>query len=213
MLPADWVWKTVMTREVDDTLKICAGVWLIWRHRNEVWHDKDYWEVSWTARKVELCCRQWRSKCPLINTEHVSDPLKWRPPKMGYLKINCEGAWSVQSNSIGVGCIVRDGEGIVRGAFATWILKRKGSELEAEGRAILQAMEAAELVQWDKVLFESDSIQAILGILAGVMDDEYSRQVWGSRCSELLSRHPEWEISHVWREANKGADLLAKKGM
>ncbi|CAM9001934.1 unnamed protein product [Rhodiola kirilowii] len=206
---ADWLWRITLTREEEELLRICTGIWIIWRNRNEVWHGKEEWDVRWAARRVELYCRLWRRKVPLISTDHVCDPLRWKAPKKGFLKINCDGAWCAQRNALGYAGLVRDEEGTVMFAFASWESK-KGSVLEAEGKALLQAMEVADVRKWEKVVFEMDSIQAISGILAGGLDDQ-SKLNWSARCSDLFNRHPEWELSHVWREANKGADVLAKK--
>ncbi|CAM8926233.1 unnamed protein product [Rhodiola kirilowii] len=206
---ADWLWKIILSREEDELLRICAGVWFIWRHRNEVWHGKEMWDVKWILRRVEMHCRLWQKKTPLMSTDFVCDPLKWKPPKRGFIKINCDGAWCLESNIMGFAGLARDDKGVVMVAFASWKSK-KGSALEAEGRAILQAMEVAGSLGWDKVVFELDSFQVISGILAGGLDEQ-SKLSWSFRCSELFSHHPDWELSHVWREANNGADALAKK--
>ncbi|KAL9679040.1 hypothetical protein QQ045_016893 [Rhodiola kirilowii] len=55
----DWLWRITLTREDEELLRIAAGVWIIWRHRNEVWHGEE-WDVRWAARRVELYCRLWR---------------------------------------------------------------------------------------------------------------------------------------------------------
>ncbi|KAL9683446.1 hypothetical protein QQ045_015268 [Rhodiola kirilowii] len=137
------------------------------------------------------------------------DPLKWKPPKRGFLKFNCDGAWCSQTNSLGFAGLVRDDKGVVMAVFAD---RKSGkfNALEAEGNAILKAMEIADSRNWDKVVFELDSAQVIAGILSGVLD-ERSKLSWSFRCSALFSLHSDWELSHIWREANKAADLLAKK--
>ncbi|KAL9679837.1 hypothetical protein QQ045_017708 [Rhodiola kirilowii] len=108
---ADWLWRIFMSRDEDEVLRICAAVWLIWRHRNEVWHGKELWDVNWASRRAEMYCRFWRNKTPLLSSDSTCDPLKWKPPKRGFLKFNCDGAWCSQSNSMGYAGLVRDDKG------------------------------------------------------------------------------------------------------
>ncbi|KAL9689708.1 hypothetical protein QQ045_010097 [Rhodiola kirilowii] len=94
----DWLWKIAMSRDEEEMLRICDAVWIIWAHRNEVWHDKELWDVKWASRRVDLYCRFWNNKTPLLSSNSACDPLKWKPPKKWFLKFNGDGAWCTQSN-------------------------------------------------------------------------------------------------------------------
>ncbi|KAL9671830.1 hypothetical protein QQ045_009403 [Rhodiola kirilowii] len=72
------------------------------------------------------------------------------------------------------------------------------------------AMEIISNMNVEMAIFELDSTQVIAGVLCGSFGD-YSGSIWGGRCLKLFAEHPRWELSHTWREANKGADLLARK--
>ncbi|KAL9669174.1 hypothetical protein QQ045_006717 [Rhodiola kirilowii] len=142
-----------------------------------------------------------------MSTDYVCDPLKWKPPKRGFLKINCDGAWCPQSNIMGYAGLVRDDKGAVIWRLSQAGRARRVANWRRKAGIFFRICRLAEMGQG---VVELDSIQVISGILAGVLDEQ-SKLTWSTRCSDLFSHRPEWELSHVWREANKGDDVLAKK--
>ncbi|KAL9665335.1 hypothetical protein QQ045_020754 [Rhodiola kirilowii] len=88
----------------------------------------------------------------------MSGDASWRPPAIGYLKFNADGAWDENSRKAGVGVCCRDETGMVILVEARWMEGTLSSE-EAEEWAIGRAMEIAEEKGISKAIFELDCAQ------------------------------------------------------
>lgn len=79
----------------------------------------------------------------------------WVAPDNQVVKINCDGSWFSETGKAGFGCIARDSHGHVLGIRAG-TLNGISSSYEAEGMAILQAMNWASMRNWECCIFETD---------------------------------------------------------
>jgi ribonuclease HI len=106
---------------------------------------------------------------------------KWSPPAQGTLKINSDGAFSLDRGTGAIGAVVRDSSGSFREASARW-LGHVGSALIAQ--------EAVSL--WKNRTKQWSKISTIL-----------------NEIEELASAFTSFEMIHVRREANFAAHSLA----
>ena len=204
-----------------------ALCWSIWMERNDVIFNLSNYEEDriWDMHRQRLSWwikARWKS-CPypvsmfIAKLEEISLPVKskdrrnleWIPPPSGLLKFNVDGASKGNPGSSGVGGVLRDEFGEVRGFFS----KSVGVvwAFEAEVIAIRTALFFCKHHKVNNILVESDSSLAVGWV-----------NCRSNRPSKLINTLNEidWmrkemnvvSISHVLRERNKEADVLAKDG-
>ncbi|XP_075645207.1 uncharacterized protein LOC142616208 [Castanea sativa] len=133
---------------------------------------------------------------------------RWIPPSSPWYKINVDAAVFNQLNSVGVGALIRDHEGLVAAAMSKHLPLPLGP-LEAEGKAMDEAVSFA----WDMgimdIIFETDS-RIVFDALCGTiippiaivnLIDGIQHKLHSFRFTRLL---------HVLRSGNKPAHTLAK---
>ncbi|BFG40602.1 hypothetical protein CerSpe_268760 [Prunus speciosa] len=96
---------------------IVYGLWQIWKSRNgAIFEGKKVCPTEamqlWQAQVQEFQESQHKplplaseQPGPLDQGQTVS--LSWQKPKLGWIKINCDGAWKQQTLRGGVGWVVR----------------------------------------------------------------------------------------------------------
>ncbi|CAM8940672.1 unnamed protein product [Rhodiola kirilowii] len=83
---------------------------------------------------------------------------KWEAPLKPYIKLNSDGAWEMGSKAAGFSVVSRDEEGPIIGAIAGSVPHLK-SALEAEGVAVLKAMNLAQQEGRTHCIFEIDNTE------------------------------------------------------
>ncbi|KAL6129411.1 hypothetical protein ACLB2K_072761 [Fragaria x ananassa] len=71
------------------------------------------------------------------------------------LKVNLDGAWNLEDNSAGIEVIARESEGNLVSGAASSISAQ--SSIEVEAKAALEALSLAQIGNFSRVIFESDS--------------------------------------------------------
>ena len=98
----------------------------------------------------EVCSSVLYHSCQMQKLKSAPPPLepkqhgKWRPPREGFYKINCNGTFLQNSKSGGWGCIIRDHKGAFMAAAAGH-LEFLSSALHAESLACLKGLELQQL--------------------------------------------------------------------
>lgn len=82
-------------------------------------------------------------------------PSHWRRPEEGFIKINCDAAWTSTSGQCGLKLIARDHEGSICGGAPFQTQGASVEELEA--KTVFERVKLAFLKKWSKVIFESDA--------------------------------------------------------
>ena len=73
---------------------------------------------------------------PLLPRVTATPPqTRWRPPHLGLVKINCDGATLKEQNKSGVGVVIRDGYGLVLASLSKQI-SQLYTALEIEAMAV-----------------------------------------------------------------------------
>ncbi|KAJ1388403.1 Ribonuclease H domain [Sesbania bispinosa] len=142
------------------------------------------------------------------NLRRICD-VGWTTPPEDWVKVNTDG--SVRNGGAQAAC-----GGIIRNHLGGWLLGFQenlgsASVLMAEMRGIINGLEVAWSLGAEKVLLECDSMVDVKLVTDGVSDvHPYSFLV--KRIRDLLVRHWEVKVCHIWREGNCVADCLANAG-
>ncbi|CAM8902040.1 unnamed protein product [Rhodiola kirilowii] len=207
--PADWIWLCSSFLNDDDFRSFLVSLWLCWRNRNLVWHNKESWSVSRAATIGKSLMK-------------LSDSLSWSYPKdsVGIFgsvhhqgddvtKISVDGSWEVDARRAGMGVVARDFEGCILWVWARWN-SASCCASEAEGIALLQGLRVADKLKLIKVCFVMDSVEVYKAISTGYGLEDWCDS-WLEECLDILRRNADWSVSLVYRELNSVADLLAVK--
>jgi ribonuclease HI len=81
--------------------------------------------------------------------------LKWSAPPEGWIKVNCDGSFTAQAKTAGVGAVARDHLGAVLFAACAPV-DNFGYAEEAEARAALMGVELISQLAPAKVILELD---------------------------------------------------------
>ena len=142
-------------------------------------------------------------------TEDVS--VMWNPPPPAMLKINVDGAISKHPNLVDVGFVIRDDTGRLVAAMCRSIAVPLGP-LEVEAKAFEVGLQLARDIGYHDVILEGDSlilVRALYGL--SLPPSTVDSLVVGMQhmCSEFHTVY----VSHVRRQGNKPAHILAKHAL
>ncbi|GJN34978.1 hypothetical protein PR202_gb23697 [Eleusine coracana subsp. coracana] len=140
----------------------------------------------------------------------TKEPEPWAPPPEGWVKINMDGAFEVESGDAlaSAGIVIRDSQG--HAVLSTWQPVRQCSEaMEAEAEACLVGIQLA--VEWVRkpAVVESDCWE-LIRLLQG---DQKTWAAWSTLILEVKAACqllPEVKYSRVKRQSNSVAHTLAK---
>ncbi|KAL9690092.1 hypothetical protein QQ045_010485 [Rhodiola kirilowii] len=188
---------------------ILQGARQIWYNRNQVLKGKEGQNPEVAARTIyQKGWRLYNSVQKLVVTD-LSEGLQWLTPKRGFVKMNIDGAWDIETKEAGIGICCQDDKGDVCFTEARTIAIM-ASTFQAELWALDRAMEIAEETNLRKVIFEVDC--AVLWKL--VMQGPGSGAQMESKlvsCRNRFEKNMLWSLNLIPREANKCADTLARK--
>ncbi|CAN1122461.1 Putative ribonuclease H protein At1g65750 [Linum perenne] len=155
-------------------------------------------------------------RCPnsVEDVLHVS-PLRqealiqWSPAPEGFITINTDGSVIQPSKHAAGGGILRDWQGRKITAFAVNL------ETCSIMRAELKAADIGLKIAWEmgfrRVHLQLDS-KAVVNTICGDIDEDSRHSQTIRSIHRWINRDWEIHVSHVFREANKVADLLAHFG-
>ncbi|CAL9025955.1 unnamed protein product [Prunus brigantina] len=135
----------------------------------------------------------------------------WTPPSDGFVKINTDAAWIKESNRSGVGVVIRDSAGNVRGGLADNLYCC--SALHAEAEAALRGLYLAKRKGFSKVMLETDST-----ILKQSVEGMTNNGAWSIlptilEIRRLANSFQSVEWSWIPRSINKAAHAAASIGI
>ncbi|KAL9658994.1 hypothetical protein QQ045_028253 [Rhodiola kirilowii] len=197
---ADWLWWGHMNLHDTEFKTFLVALWLCWRNRNDVWHDKGCWSIVRAVivgeNILNLVQRsQWQN--PSLCYSFVD---KWTPPPQGEIKLNIDGAWDANTREAGLGVVARDHDGTVLWCWATqWSQGMCVSEVE--GQALLLGLKQACDVGFRSVLVEVDSLDVYRVVSSGSGLADWCDS-WLSATSDLLKANHGWRLRIINREAN-----------
>ena len=192
-------------------LTACCLLWIWWAERNkanrgEKPRTSDEIITSVTVHVLEYKNMQVKKLIPSNKMQ-----LQWSRPMHNFLKINVDGAFREQSFSGGWGFIVRNDRGVAVAA-GQGHLQEVGNALQAEARALLQAVQITSSMGCNQVILEIDSTI----LKNAITSSEYDLAPLGVLFREIKAmlcvNFENFRISVVPRSCNVVAHELAARG-
>jgi ribonuclease HI len=226
----DWLLLLLqyMSAEQHDLVRLLF--WRAWSVRNNIVHNSgpssiqssvhvllSYWATLMNDQQNSEQDRKGKrlSWVPCENNKQHGnsdgmEPKKhtWIPPKVGWVKINVDGAFVEQTGEAGIGILARDHLGVV--CFSAWrVLFHCSSPAEAETRACVEGLRLAS--QWVQmpVIIESDCSRVVHALKTS-KEDKSELAFHIREGKELMQIMQEVEIVQVKCERNSAAHLLAQ---
>ena len=134
--------------------------------------------------------------------------MRWTPPPSDKYKINVDGVVFKDQKAAGVGVLTRDCNGQVIAALSKKINAPLGP-LEAEAKAVEAGIQFAKDIGIQDVILEGDSL-TVLNALCGNTSPPSSVAAVVAGIKVLSCYLRQVEFSHVRRQCNRPAHLLAK---
>ncbi|KAK0606889.1 hypothetical protein LWI29_005714 [Acer saccharum] len=203
----------------------CLTTWCLWKRRCKVRMEgkTENADQVWRAVRVwikllgdNICLahnlsdhdrailESFRLQCP-INVSRPSKIVKWSRPLAGWIKLNCDGSCRGNPGNTAGGGIIRDSNGMVKGAFSTHY--GDGTNDGADLKAIVDGIRLCKKLHLVNIIIESDSKIVVDWICKGRCTLWYLWDFWEDLCREL--RGLNYMVAHQFREANSAVDFLA----
>ncbi|XP_061993826.1 uncharacterized protein LOC133711746 [Rosa rugosa] len=198
--------------------------WLIWKNRNACrFGEKESFGVQ-----VVIQAEEWvrsyhkantRSTSIASNTGSNSVPsfikhstaVRWYPPEPGSLKLNVDTACDHQKGKVGLGAVVRDEHGHMKGAVMHQLCGGLSAHA-SEALAVLFGMRYCLMEGFTKLEVESDALNVIKAINCDECDLSMEGAVFDEvRCLKFAFAEINWR--KVARSSNKVAHCLAKEAL
>ncbi|KAL0011877.1 hypothetical protein SO802_006985, partial [Lithocarpus litseifolius] len=210
-----WSWSKLAVLvedrvDEDKVAQVICITWAMWNNRNVI----RLGGKSRTAREV-VCwamhyLEEYRAAMACMASEDTMVKARsvWVPPPRNVFKVNVDAAVFAQHRAVGIGVIVRDDLGRIEAALSKRLDAPLGA-VEAEAMAYETGLIFAKDIGIQEVVIEGDSL-----IIHRALSDEskspssVSAIVQGMQ--ELGEDFRKIEFSHVRRQGNKVAHLLAK---
>lgn len=200
---ADWLWFLLSSSPVNILRKVAIGIWVLWRNRNMIVHDKKGWSIDECFLKIksyeDMFTKGYIIKSPITTNSEVIVNENWT--------ILCDGSWCTMSKDGGFAAIaVRDN---VIGACRVGWIRNCASPFESELQGIMIGLEIARELNLHEVDIVSDSTDVVWFATGGI----------GNASRDLLEKFQEmislinnkgWNIRHIFRDLNQLPDALAK---
>jgi ribonuclease HI len=133
----------------------------------------------------------------------------WQPPILNWIKCNSDGASAGNPGNSACGGVFRNSQAIFCGAFAVNLGIQ--SSLFAELLGAMLAIEIAHQTGWKSLWLETDSMLVLGAFKSPSTVPCILRNRWNN-CLLLISRM-NFFVSHIFREGNKCADIMANIGL
>ncbi|KAM1078104.1 hypothetical protein ACFX19_025815 [Malus domestica] len=208
-------------------LVICNFFWWLWHKRNKIRFENKSFSIVESQRCLLRHWRESASTCfssftgcvsiPIFSMLRISSlsldalnfvPVFWRPPPVGWIKINTDGSCKGNGH-VGSGGVFRDSSGLFLGAFAS--SSSYPSAVVAEIVAVIEAIQIAWDKKWHNIWLETDSMHVISLLSAHSMDVPWFLKVSWANCLWHIARL-NLRFSHIFREGNCLADAFANFG-
>ncbi|XP_020878678.1 uncharacterized protein LOC9300169 isoform X2 [Arabidopsis lyrata subsp. lyrata] len=189
------------------------SLWHIWKSRNNFIFNQIRENPSKSALQAKTDIREWiettgLNATPLHGRDTIIDT-NWTRPPTHVIKCNYDAGFNSVSGHVTGGWIIRDSNGFSK-CWGAATLHQARSPLEAEGHALLFALQQTWLRGFTAVMFEGDC-EVLINIINGVSNDI---AIDGLHRDILFWKAKFRDVSfvHTNRLCNKVAHSLAKKG-
>ena len=200
--------------------RLVALLWSIWKSRNIAVFCNEKLPPVITLIRAKKASAEWRIRhkftlpfqpslkiAPSPSFKSASR-IGWKKPPHHFIKLNSDGAKAPHQASGGYVLRNSTGQVIQAGAFPLGT----ASVLIAEATALRNGLHAAVDAGFCRILIESDS-QILIQAILGVIQPPWEIQVLIHDIKQFIQSCIQVEVAHIFREANRAADWLAKLGL
>nr|KYP67585.1 Putative ribonuclease H protein At1g65750 family [Cajanus cajan] len=210
-----WIVSNLTCRNENWRLIFAVTIDKLWKARNALIFDQHHVNpyclvVSIKRRCLEISraskeCSTFSSK--FLGDPYGSSPIRWQPPPLGSIKLNCDGAVRGVGRKVGCGGIIRN----YLGGFIMGFSCKLGqcSILQAELWAIFHGLRIIKEKGFkEDIIVELDSSLAIKFLNEGCSASHSCAPLINS-IVELADMEQDLNCSHIYREANQVNDAMA----
>ncbi|XP_019151923.1 PREDICTED: uncharacterized protein LOC109148642 [Ipomoea nil] len=204
------IWKALPTNMVEKVVIIC---WAIWENRNQMVWKAQGMDPRTMVRIALAYVTDWKSaqqgySTAMVNPTPIQTPsTTWSPPLSDYCKLNIDVAMDFGRSRMGFGWILRDSEGIVKGAAMSMMVGIY-SVKEAEAIGAREALSWIKKKGWSHVILETDA-----EVVTKAVHERQNHTPFGAIMNDirtLLLLLPYVSFIFAKRDANLPAHFLAK---
>lgn len=182
--------------------------WYLWKWGNKQIFLANFQPPFKPGEFISQAISEWYrlSKSPALDNNNHSILLSWKKPTSGHFKLNIDGTRS-NTGLIGAGGIIRNSDGVWVKGFMHNI--GSGDTLSAEAWGLFTGLKLAHDLHIKQLEVESDSAL----VINLIMQNTHEMHPLGTlihNCKALMQQFDYCTISHIYRETNHVADLLAK---
>ena len=185
------------------------GVWNIWLHRNNFVFRSGKLERAYFKKSIKEAAEFFsvgrNAKMPKAR---IVVEVGWVKPPMGWVKLNTDGSAIGSMGCAGGGGVIRNHEGQWLRGYAR--LLGCSNSCIAELWALRDGLLLAIEIGLNNIIIEMDALSIVL-----LMKNNTANLLMKpllTDCRNLLSKIPNKQIVHIYREANQCADTLATIG-
>ena len=191
------------------------GIWLIWKDRNIcIFNQKN--PNPRLGKEVVDCALEffYCASNGLAAKRSVIRSVRWEKPMAGWLTLNTDGS---ATGSAAGNSSVAGGGGLIRdenGEWVTGFARRIGStnSFLAELWALRDGLQLCLQANVHSVNIELDAKAIVDALNSPTSHDAFVSPIMED-CRFMASRIPQKRFRHIYREANKCADFLARAGL
>ncbi|XP_057418632.1 uncharacterized protein LOC130712830 [Lotus japonicus] len=198
----------------DDALAASFAMllWAIWKQRNKVMFNNAEADLFGTHRMAVELLSEWQQAGHKGSEQRYAQDdnstasiVGWKTPPVGAMKINIDAGWT-GNDGLGMAMVIRDHEGTCMYA-ETAFLENRLEPTMAEATALRWALNRAQALELDNIIFESDALTVVNNFNSGRGRAELEPIL--QDCRMLATQFSVFRLQHVKRDANKVAHILA----
>ncbi|KAL5734690.1 hypothetical protein ACOSP7_032551 [Xanthoceras sorbifolium] len=203
---SSWLLANLMNKNLINGYPMCIyfifTIWFIWKLLH-----------PWPHIPIFGAVQDWlvaAGKRAKFDKGFANRFVSWCPPPPSWMKLNVDGSRSGPTGCIAAAGVIRDSNGQWLGGFT--LNKGIGSALEVELWGMVEGLLYAWQAGYKFVIIETDC-NIIVELLGQDIKECHPLFNLLHNCKSLI--HGDWfcKVVHIYREANKLADWMAKLGL
>jgi ribonuclease HI len=215
----DWIQLNLSNKFGKNSENNWTAIWatacfLLWQWRNKSMHDEEFVSPEWPWQVIIDYVSMYKFSMRAeerIDQRQVQQwvNISWLPPPNGWLALNTDGAMKASERKAGCGGVLRSDTGVWIEGFSKALGDTTAYMAELWG--IYEGLCLARRREVTKLEIRTDS-QVIAHSLQNQTDGSVMGSVLIRKIRDLLNGPWEVKIIHIYREANRCADMLANMG-
>ena len=186
------------------------AIWGLWKHRNRVVFENS--PLNFCLHKS--CIQQSMEYHFCVSKVRIPKPcstnlVRWNKPEEGWFKLNTDGASLGNPSKAGGGGVIRNCNGNQVKGYKRRV--RVATSIIAEFWALRDGLILADQLGITHLAVELDA-KVIVQLVLSNNNSNRAYYPLLNDCRFLLSRFHHFKVNHVFKEANRVANKLAKEG-